>query len=55
VETEIITFLEGEAEIRHPDGRLELIEAPAVVMLPRGVRYGWRYVTPYRAVYTLIW
>lgn len=54
-ETEIITFLEGRAEMRYDDGTAEVIEAPALVMLPRGVRYGWRYLTPYRAVYTLIW
>lgn len=54
-ETEIITFLEGRAEIRYDDGRVEVIESPALVMLPRGVRYGWRYLTPYRAIYTLLW
>lgn len=54
-ETEIITFLEGSAELRHADGRSERVEAPKVVMLPRGVRYSWRYLTPYRAVYTIIW
>jgi uncharacterized cupin superfamily protein len=54
-ETEIITFLEGSAEVRFPDGHIEHVDAPKVVMLPRGVRYDWRYLTPYRAVYTIIW
>jgi hypothetical protein len=54
-ETEIITFLEGTAELRLPDGTIEQVEAPKVVMLPHGVQYSWRYITPYRAVYTIIW
>lgn len=55
VETEIIAFLEGSAELRHADGTTEVIEAPKLVLLPRGVSYGWRYLTPYRAIYTIIW
>jgi hypothetical protein len=54
-ETEIIAFLEGRAEMRFPDGHTEVVEAPKLVMLPRGLNYGWRYLTPYRAIYTIIW
>jgi hypothetical protein len=54
-ETEIMVLLEGRAEARLPDGRTFDVVAPRVVFLPRGVRYAWRYLTAYRAVYVILW
>lgn len=54
-ETEIMVFLEGSAEARLPDGRVVDVEAPKIVFLPRGLAFGWRYKTPYRGVYIILW
>lgn len=54
-ETEIMVLLEGEAEATLSDGRAVAVRAPAVVMIPRGASYRWRYTTRYRGVYIILW
>jgi mannose-6-phosphate isomerase-like protein (cupin superfamily) len=54
-ETEIMIFLEGSAEARLADGRVIEVKAPQIVYAPRGLTYDWRYTSPYRGVYVLLW
>jgi hypothetical protein len=54
-ETEIMILLEGEAEAAFPDGRHIDVSAPQIVVASRGLTFSWRYKTPYRGIYVIIW